>query len=137
MILVKDGMKESLTVMAAPWTGTRFMGLMKGVIPPTRDWTITNIDKAVFSGYAGEQEILNWGLVTISGEFAVIAADELTWTHDGGPASCSITGLYVVDGNGKLQWVESVPEPYQIMAGATDVVRVTPGFSLGSRFPYP
>lgn len=135
LILVYDGMTDSLDALTAHWGGDRFCGLMMGDATPQRSWTIVNIQKCNFSGYVGEQEITGWAVASVSGELAVVSATPLIWTHNGGPQGNPVTGYYVVDSNGKLQWIELFPSGVKYMQTATDVASVTPRFAVGSRFP--
>lgn len=128
-------MVESLDLLRASWEGNLFAGLLKGTSEPDRNWTVAQLDRAIFSGYGGEQPVNNWQPAAIEDERAVSRALGIVWDHNGGPASCAITGYYIVHRNGNLQWAELFKPPFQPMSRAGNRFTLVPVYSFGSRFP--
>lgn len=135
LILVVGEMTTALDIYLSAIDGLRWMGLMKGEPPPQKTWTTVAVVPATFSGYGGVQVVQNWLPAVLEGTVATARANPIVWQHDGGAGSCVITGLYVVDGNGKLCWAEQFPRPWRTMAFAGDRFTVTPRFGQGSRYP--
>ncbi len=135
LVWVQEQMLSSLNALRASWTADRYVGLMQNAGPAQTDWTIANITPATFSGYLGPILLTAWSAAAMVGDRAVTQAAPVQWIHDGGPVNNWITGYYVLDGNGKLAWVEfrDGPAIAMLIAGQPYVVRAK--VSLGSRFP--
>lgn len=135
LVLVIEGMQRALDAWLAAWNSKLYAGLMQGVAPPHRSWSIANIEPATFPGYGGLQQLLNWKPASLLGELAVSTAGSLVWAHSGGLGSHVISGWYAVDAQGKLHMVEQFPRPWQVMAKLGDRFTLLPTVALGSRYP--
>lgn len=135
LVEVLGGMSRDLTTLINSWAGQRFAGLFQNDVEPRRDWTISNVVPANFSGYAGLQLLTGWTTpVRIGNRFQTRAAG-VTWTHNGGPNQNWIFGYYVVTAAGVLVWAERRPGPAVALNVSGIVYDVVAGYTFGSKFP--
>lgn len=91
--------------------------------------TLADYTEANFSGYSFGAA-LAWGAAFINGSNAgEIDAAMITETHNGGPTSNLIYGIYVVDGLGGLRYAERFVAPVS-MAALGNQVKYVPIVTL-------
>lgn len=129
------GALAALDLLTTAWTANRRIGLFQN------DWDImpwqgiSAVVPATFSGYAGLQPITGWLSAVQSGPMAVATADQLVWSHDGGPVQNWIFGIYVVLPDGSLDWAQRFDGDPVPLFYAGHFVSYTPPFALQSKFP--
>lgn len=125
----------SLNTLTAAWWLHRWIGLYQNDWHPANYQSISAVEPAVFSGYAGLRPLWGSSAAVLVGDQAVSTYPEQIWTHDGGPDQCYIYGIYVVDGAGALCWAERVWNDPVPMFAAGQVARYAPKPALQSIFP--
>lgn len=135
LVLTYDGMLSHLAELTAAWGDDLLVGLWTGDFQPDRDWILSRIHPATFSGYAGLQPVINWSVPSLSGVVALSTADPVTWTHDGGVGNDYVFGYYVVHPSGTLLWAERRPGPPVALVRAGNSYTVAPRYTVGSRYP--
>lgn len=124
-----------IEVIRSLFTNSLKVGLLQGETEPQRDWTMTNITPAVFSGYNGMQPVSGWAAPVLVGQRWVIRALPVVWWHNGGPSQGTVSGYYVTDLAGVLQWAQRYDVLNARMAVLGDTFRVVPELSDFSQYP--
>lgn len=89
-------------------------GCLLALYTTDRTWLITDDTanataiEAGFGGYA-QQAITDWGAAVVSGNVATTTAGVYTFTASGSGLPVTIYGVYVLDVNGNLLYVEKNP----------------------------
>src|SRR3954447_19956134 len=102
IVLVYHGSRLALAATTAAVAGANRIGLYQNDWQPQPNQDIAAVVPATFSGYTGLQALTAWTAPAMTGDQAVSQADQVVWTHNGGPDSNWIYGIYVVDGSGAL-----------------------------------
>lgn len=135
LVVTDNGLLNSLDLLRRKWDTRWKMGLFQNDYQPLQTSVIGNFVPCDFSGYAGLQSTFGWTVPAMSGFRARTVANELTWTHDGGPISNWVYGYYVVNPAGQLEWAERFcPAPMTLDAMGLSV-RVKPLFTLLNELP--
>lgn len=125
---------EELAAVLVLFAGARRVGLYQNDWTMRHDSVIGQVVPATFSGYAGLQALTGWTAPALLNDQAVSNADPATWTRGAGSVNNWIFGYYVVDAAGVLRWAERDPNGPVAIVVAGNTYRVTPQFSLGSRY---
>lgn len=117
--------------------GAFYLELFRLLQAPANANLVTgSIVDAAFSGYVSNftsDIAIFWDVARIEGTSAVLEGAEVVFQHDGGPIAETVRGCYIVEaGLGRELEVISfeVFDAPQQMAGANDVMRITPRLML-------
>lgn len=135
LVQTELGALDTLDALRPSYLPSLRIGLFANDWWPVRASTITEIEPAWFSGNSVLHALPNWGAPFLIGDLAASEAMPRTWIHDGGPVSSWVFGYYVVNQAGALVWAERTELDGLVMYYAGQVYRVTPQYSLRSRYP--
>jgi hypothetical protein len=127
--------QNSAAILTAAWWLHRRIGLFQNDWLPQNYQTISAVVPATFSGYPGLQPISGWSAPAQVGPQSIVTAPQFVWTHNGGPISNAVYGIYVVDDAGRLCWAERFTGGPVPLYGAGQFVSYTPTIALQSIFP--
>lgn len=130
--LTTGGAIDALSILRSSWITTIRIGLYQNDQPPSLDWSIADIQPAIFSGVVPPFVVTGWSSPVPDDQGAVIQAPQVSWSHNGGPLSGWVYGYYVVNSVGRLQWFQPIANGPVSMARVGDTVVVTPQFFYGS-----
>lgn len=132
VVYPKEGRSKHLNLIRSNG-GSFEMRLFKNNLTPDLDTVVGDFTECDFSGYLAIG--LSWGAVTINGDDnAEMVALVASFTHDGGATSNNVYGWYLVGGVGGTEYLafcERFVDAPRSMAGATDVINVTPAQTQG------
>jgi hypothetical protein len=135
IIMSYQGGIDALNILTAAWWLHLRIGLYQS------DWNPQNYqpDSAIvpcdFSGYSGLQLVSGWSAPQQVGPQAISNSPEFVWSHDGGPTSNYVFGVYVVNDAGKWVFAEMLDEEGIPMFGGGNVIRYVLPLAAQSIFP--
>lgn len=124
----------ALNALTASWIGTRRIGLYQNNWSVQPWQGISAVVPADFSGYSGLVPLTGWLAAVQSGPMAVATADQVLWSHNGGPVQNWIFGVYVVAPDGSLDWADPFPGDPRPLFYNGHFLDYVPTYALQSKF---